>query len=314
VHRVKVALRHENTRQWHEVEQDFISAEYRSVRDRQLRELEDEDDLLSKVPVRTLRAKLYSESSEFVRQQRLHCLLAGAWFAHAVPGPQSALGGGQGQSAALAAARARPWRFMRLDAGMRFLHYVDAERKFPVRPGMEDLPERIDVALIHEVSTGTGRAPANLLPGYAAAAAAAMSSSSVSFSMGSPMSGASTMKSLGGFSSGGSGTRSSSGGPAAGVGSTSSGGAGGADAASPLSFALLNTEHGALAELVAPDAARWADWTDGLNMLRREGGHGSSEETAAFVSALTEIGLKIRLLGECSAFLERCLLSMGTVC
>ena len=50
--RVKVALRRENVRPWHEVEQDFIDCEYRAVRDRQMKELELEDDLLSKIPVR----------------------------------------------------------------------------------------------------------------------------------------------------------------------------------------------------------------------------------------------------------------------
>ena len=50
--RVKVALRRENVRPWHEVEHDFIECEYRAVRDRQMKELELEDDLLSKVPVR----------------------------------------------------------------------------------------------------------------------------------------------------------------------------------------------------------------------------------------------------------------------
>lgn len=33
-------------------------------------------------------------------------------------------------------------------------------------------------------------------------------------------------------------------------------------------------------------------------MLRRDGGHVASKETAGFVQALTEIGLKIKLLGE----------------
>ena len=50
--RIKVALRRENVRPWHEVEQDFIECEYRAVRDRQMKELELEDDLLSKIPVR----------------------------------------------------------------------------------------------------------------------------------------------------------------------------------------------------------------------------------------------------------------------
>ena len=52
---IKVALRGENTRLWHEVEEDF-NCEYQKVRDRQMRELELEDDLLSKIPVRCVKS------------------------------------------------------------------------------------------------------------------------------------------------------------------------------------------------------------------------------------------------------------------
>ena len=118
--RVKVALRSENVRLWYEVEKDFVESEYRAVRERQMKELELEDDLLNKAPVRyvlenlspnddselmvstsNLRAKIYKESYEFVRQQRIQCLLHGAWFVNAVP-----LGSNTRPS--------RPWRFMRL--------------------------------------------------------------------------------------------------------------------------------------------------------------------------------------------------------
>ena len=50
--RVKVALKRENIRPWHEVEQEFLECEYRAVRDRQMQELEMEDDIMSKVPIR----------------------------------------------------------------------------------------------------------------------------------------------------------------------------------------------------------------------------------------------------------------------
>lgn len=50
--RVKLALRKESTREWHEVEADFLESDYRDVRDRQMEQLELEDDLLSKIPVR----------------------------------------------------------------------------------------------------------------------------------------------------------------------------------------------------------------------------------------------------------------------
>lgn len=126
---------------------------------------------------------------------------------------------------------------------MKYLHYVDSTLKFPVRNGLEDLPERIEVAAISEIATGTGVAPPHVLRDHD------------DLPPTSPV------------------------------------------AASPLSFSLLSAHEGSLADQIAPDQSRWADWTDGLNMLRRDGGHVASKETAGFVQALTEIGLKIKLLG-----------------
>jgi engulfment and cell motility protein 1 len=39
-------------RPWHEVEQEFNESEYRAIKERQMKELELEDDLLGKAPVR----------------------------------------------------------------------------------------------------------------------------------------------------------------------------------------------------------------------------------------------------------------------
>ncbi|KAJ8695248.1 hypothetical protein PTI98_007857 [Pleurotus ostreatus] len=238
---IKVALRSENVREWHEVEQDFLGSEYRAVRDRQMKELELEDDLLSKVPIRNLRAKLYKESYEFVRQQRIQCLLQGGWFVNALP--QSAIASREPPRRP-----SRPWRFMRLDNGLKYIHYVDSAVKFPVRNGLEDLPERLDVSQISEIATGTCAAPPN-----------------VGLSHGNGNDLPPPTNSL---------------------------------IASPLSFSLISAHEGSLADLIAPDPSRWADWTDGLNMLRRDGGHVASKETAGFVQALTELGLKIKLLGK----------------
>ncbi|KAK0202694.1 ELMO/CED-12 family-domain-containing protein [Desarmillaria ectypa] len=232
---VKVGLRSENVRPWHEVEHDFLECEYKAVRDRQMQELEMEDDLLSKVPIRNLRAKIYKESFEFVRQQRIQCLLQGAWFVNALPPSSPATRESSRRPS-------RPWRFMRLDNALKYLHYVDSGVKFPVRNGLEDLPERIEVAAISEIATGTCVAPQGVLRDHN------------DLPPTSPT------------------------GP------------------SPLSFSLLSAHEGSLADQIAPDQSRWADWTDGLNMLRRDGGHVASQETAGFVQALTEIGLKIKLL------------------
>ncbi|KAF7309761.1 ELMO domain-containing protein [Mycena indigotica] len=228
----KVSLRMENVRPWHEVEHDFNACEYRTVRERQMKELEVEDDLLSKIPIRNLRAKLYKESYEFVRQQRIQCLMQGAWFINALPA---------NSTSANPRRPTRPWRFLRLDPGMKYLHYVDSSIKFAIRSGLEDLPERIEVASISEIATGSCAAPPHVLR---------ESDLPPTFP----------------------------------------------PVASPLSFSLLSAHEGSIADQIAPDQSRWADWTDGLNMLRRDGGHVSSKETAGFVQALTEIGLKIKLL------------------
>ena len=54
-----------------------------------------------------LRAKLYKESYEFVRQQRIQCLMQGAWFVNAIP-LQSLVPRDHTRRSP------RPWRFMRL--------------------------------------------------------------------------------------------------------------------------------------------------------------------------------------------------------
>ena len=75
------------------------------------------------------------------------------------------------------------------------------------------------------------------------------------------------------------------------------GGPGSPTLPSPLSFSLLTPSGSSVADQIALDQSAWADWVDGLNMLR-SGGHVASNETDMYVQALTEIGLKIRLLSE----------------
>jgi len=227
---IKVALQRENGKPWHILEQDFLDCEYRAVRDHQMQELEAEDDLLSKVPVRNLKEKLMRESAEFVRQQRIQCLLQGAWFINGVQPAQS-----------VSVKRpSAPWRFIRLDSGYKCLHYVDSPAKFEVRNGLEDLPDRIEIAAINQISTGTCTSPSSGLHNHVDLPTSLTPS--------------------------------------------------------PLSFSLLTANEGSLADQIATDQSTWADWTDGLNMLRRDSGHVTSDETAGYIKALTEIGLRIKLL------------------
>jgi engulfment/cell motility protein 1 len=188
-----------------------------------------------------LRAKLYKESYEFIRQQRIQCLIQGAWFVNGIPLSPTP---GMAQKR-----QTRPWRYMRLDRNLKYIHFCDSAVKFPVRSGLEDLPDRIDVSQIGEVAINTCALPPNI---------------NVAAGPVQPMTDLPNVTPV----------------------------------ASPMSFSLLSVRGGeSLGDHVATDPSRWADWTDGLNMLRRDGGHVATSETADFVHALTEIGLKIKLLG-----------------
>lgn len=139
---------------------------------------------------------------------------------------------------------------MRLDRNLKYIHYCDSAVKFPVRSGLEDLPDKIDVSQIGEIAINTCALPPNIN----VAAGPVQNLNDIS---------ALSLQ------------------------------------ASPVSFSLLSVRGGeSLGDHVATDPSRWADWTDGLNMLRRDGGHVATSETAGFVHSLTEIGLKIKLLGE----------------
>lgn len=126
---------------------------------------------------------------------------------------------------------------------------MDSAVQFPVKKGLEDLPERIDISMISEVAIGTCAPFPSMLRDQ----------------------------------------------PDILLGSTSP------LMASSVSFSLLTASGMSLADQIAPSQSQWADWTDGLNMLRKDGGHTASPETEVFIQALTEIGLKIKLLGRATS-------------
>jgi len=61
-----------------------------------------------------------------------------------------------------------------------------------------------------------------------------------------------------------------------------------------LPFSIMGS-HETFGQHVSENESRFYDWTDGLNMLK--GNHVATKQTDAFVEALTDISLKIKLLG-----------------
>lgn len=160
---VKEALRDEASRSWFDVESDFLESDYRVVRDRQMRELETEDDFTSKASIRNLRGRLYRESYEFVRQQRIQCLLEGAWFRHASSNTAPSTYQSRSSKIPLSAIQSssKPWRFYRLSPNRKYLYYCEAAERGPIRSGLDDLPERIDLNLVTDISVHSASQPLN---------------------------------------------------------------------------------------------------------------------------------------------------------
>src|SRR5204862_7280793 len=83
--------------------------------------------------------RLYTESYEFVKNQRIKCLLMGDWFqitsTTSVPLNSTTNLGRRTMTN-------KKWRFYRLSPNTKFLHYSDFLEKTFIRDGVEDLPER----------------------------------------------------------------------------------------------------------------------------------------------------------------------------
>lgn len=112
-----------------------------------------------------VRDELRMEALQFVKEQRIRCLLQGSWFARPVPkrdrehlhqqslsqsgGVQSPPQTGHAQKRRLYEPKA--WRFAKLSHNRRYLHYADFSQQTPQDPGLDALTEKIDLSTISSV-------------------------------------------------------------------------------------------------------------------------------------------------------------------
>ncbi|KAF2227976.1 ELMO/CED-12 family-domain-containing protein [Elsinoe ampelina] len=94
-----------------------------------------------------LRERLHEESTQFMQEQRIRCLLEGAWFP-SLAGVESSTPPPlleRPSSGVLA------WRFVQLSPNRRYLHHATYPRKPEDKPTLGDLQQRIDVNHISSV-------------------------------------------------------------------------------------------------------------------------------------------------------------------
>lgn len=88
---------------------------------------------------RQVRDELNHEALQFVKEQRIRCLLQGAWF------PQTMnYGSDSGPITSKTLNRTVPssWRFVRLSHNRRFLHYADFDEMLATEPRLDALQEK----------------------------------------------------------------------------------------------------------------------------------------------------------------------------
>lgn len=96
-----------------------------------------------------VREELKHEALQFVKEQRIRCLLQGSWFSKPQPRAQ---GGGSGAEQAPKRSRLyQPWRYAKLSHNRRYLHYADFPEQLQYDPGLDALPMKIDLSTISSV-------------------------------------------------------------------------------------------------------------------------------------------------------------------
>ncbi|KAM7206916.1 engulfment and cell motility protein 2 [Rhypophila sp. PSN 637] len=97
-----------------------------------------------------VREELKHEALQFVKEQRIRCLLQGSWFTK----PQLRSNGSQHNRQDSYQRRGRlyqPWRYAKLSHNRRYLHYADFPEQTVQEPGLDALTEKVDLSTISSV-------------------------------------------------------------------------------------------------------------------------------------------------------------------
>ncbi|KFX90115.1 hypothetical protein V490_06634 [Pseudogymnoascus sp. VKM F-3557] len=130
------------TKDIQEAEEEIAEFEYQRLREVQMEVLKFSFEDQWGHHLQQVREELHNESLQFVKEQRIRCLLQGSWF------PRSAVRTDPNSAASV---RSRPWRFARLSHNRRFLHYADFDAQADYAPPLTELGEKLDVGTISSV-------------------------------------------------------------------------------------------------------------------------------------------------------------------
>lgn len=133
------------TRDVLEVEDDMAEFDVARLRELQMELLEQSFDDTWGEHLYQVRETLRQEALQFVKEQRVRCLLHGSWSMH------PAVAAGPDQASKTSDGSKEQWRFAKLSHNRRYLHYADFDKQAPQDPGLASLTEKIDLNTISSV-------------------------------------------------------------------------------------------------------------------------------------------------------------------
>ncbi|KAL8992245.1 MAG: hypothetical protein Q9188_007632 [Gyalolechia gomerana] len=133
-----------------EVEDEIHEFDYERLRQLQMElfELSYEDTWGHHL--RQVRDELSHEALQFMKEQRIRCLLHGAWFSNSLAYKADA---GHVTQQDLKLSSTSSFRYAKLSHNRRFLHYADFDVKGDQDPGFESLQEKLDLSLVSSVAS-----------------------------------------------------------------------------------------------------------------------------------------------------------------
>ncbi|OAQ70526.1 ELMO/CED-12 family protein [Pochonia chlamydosporia 170] len=155
-----------------EAEEDILEYDITQLRELQMELLELSFDDTWGQHLYQVRETLKQEALQFVKEQRVRCLLQGSWFCKPASHKKD-----HHDPEAITKHVATPWRFAKLSHNRRYLHYADFEEQMAQDPGLDVLTNKVDLGTVSSVgsnvsaaddsrSNGSGSTVQNLAGGH----------------------------------------------------------------------------------------------------------------------------------------------------
>ncbi|KAL4783869.1 ELMO/CED-12 family-domain-containing protein [Aspergillus varians] len=137
------------TKDVQDVEEELADFEYSRLRSLQMELVELTYEDVWGQHLRQVREELQHEALQFVKEQRIRCLLQGSWF------PNDNILKTEGKPGS------SKWKYIQLSHNRRFLHFGDFEGMDMKRPELDGLPGKIDLSTVSSVVSNISASPDN---------------------------------------------------------------------------------------------------------------------------------------------------------